>query len=69
MIFKSNILFYGDNSWTVALRETKLQWKIMDMPTSFVSIFIFLDGSFEYRRSSDYAIVPFLKVLRNPYFA
>jgi hypothetical protein len=38
-----------DNSWSVALRQTKLvKWNIMDIPTSFIGIIIFFNGTSEY---------------------
>jgi hypothetical protein len=42
VIFKIHILFCGDNLQTVALTQTKIGQKIMDIPTSFICIVIFL---------------------------
>jgi hypothetical protein len=46
---KIYILFYGDNSWTIALQKWSLvQWKITDIPTSFIWIIIFFYRAFEH---------------------
>jgi hypothetical protein len=45
---KVNILFYGENSWIVARRQTKIcTLKIIDIPTGFIWTIIFFDGAFE----------------------
>jgi hypothetical protein len=43
-------LFWGENSWTIALRHTKLctTLKIVDMPTGFIWVIISFDRHFEY---------------------
>jgi hypothetical protein len=47
--FKIHILFYGDNSWTIALRQTKFGTMKDDVHTcSFSWIIIFFDRAFEY---------------------
>jgi hypothetical protein len=47
--FKTNILFYGDNSWTVSLRWTKFcTIKDHNTPTSLMWIIIVFEGAFEH---------------------
>jgi hypothetical protein len=60
--FKINIIFYGDNSWTVALRRTKFG-KVKDhgIPTSLICI-IFFNRRFEY---SDVGILKLLRWIQN----
>jgi hypothetical protein len=43
-----HILFYGENSWTVALSQSFVHLIMMDVTTSFIWIIIFFDGAFEY---------------------
>jgi hypothetical protein len=47
---KIHFLFYGKNTWTVALKANEgfVNWKITDILTSFVWIIIFSNGVFEY---------------------
>jgi hypothetical protein len=44
-----NVLLYGDNLWTIALHKwSSVQWKIMDISTSFIWIVIIFDEAFKY---------------------
>jgi hypothetical protein len=48
---KIHILFYGDNSWTVALIVRGMKSgivKVIYIPTSFIWVIIFFDGTLEY---------------------
>jgi hypothetical protein len=47
---KNQISFYGANSWTVVLtvRQSFVQWKIMDIPTNCILTIIFFDRDFEF---------------------
>jgi hypothetical protein len=45
---KFNILFYGNNSWIIALSQTKLGIMTDHRPTSFIRTVIFFKWSFEY---------------------
>jgi hypothetical protein len=47
--FRIHILFYGDHSWTTALQKRSvIQWKIMDIPTSFIWFTTSFNGASEY---------------------
>jgi hypothetical protein len=46
---KNHDLFFGHNSWTVALRQMKFgQQKIMDAPTTFIKRIVLSNEAFEY---------------------
>jgi hypothetical protein len=61
--FKINVLLYGNNSWTIALRETNFcTWKIMDIATSFIWVIIFFNRPFEY---GDGGIFKLLRWIQN----
>jgi hypothetical protein len=47
--FRIHILFDGENSWSIAFRQmTFVQWKNMDIPTSFLRINTFIEKAFKY---------------------
>jgi hypothetical protein len=40
--------FYGDYLWTVTVRQSLVQWKVMDINISFIWIITFFGGAFQY---------------------
>jgi hypothetical protein len=65
LIFKINIPFYGDYSWTIALKTNKALYneRSWDIPTSFVWIIIFLDRPLEYGDSGIFKLLRWMQNL------